>query len=39
MLREANEKLGELVSNAVDKLVSDAEDPYTDFLHTVKRGA
>ena len=27
MLREANEKLGELVSNAVDKLVSDAEDP------------
>ena len=38
MLREANEKLGELVSNAVDKLVSDAEDPYTDFLHTVKRG-
>jgi len=39
MLREANEKLGELVSNAVDKLVSDAEDPYADFLHTVKRGA
>lgn len=39
MLREANEKLGALVSNAVDKLVSDADDPYADFLHSVKRGA
>lgn len=28
-----------LVSNAVDKLVSDADDPYADFLHAVKRGA
>ncbi len=39
MLREANEKLGALVSNAVDKLVSDTDDPYADFLHAVKRGA
>lgn len=39
MLREANEQLGTLVSNAVDKLVSEADDPYADFLHTVKRGA
>ncbi len=39
MLREANEKLGALVSNAVDKLVSDTDDPYADFLRTVKRGA
>ena len=39
MLREANEQLGALVSNAVDKLVSDADDPYADFLHAVKRGA
>ena len=35
MLREANEKLGALVSNAVDKLVSDSDDPYADFLRTV----
>ena len=39
MLREANEQIGALVSNAVDKLVSDADDPYADFLHAVKRGA
>ena len=39
MLREANEQIGTLVSNAVDKLVSDADDPYADFLHAVKRGA
>lgn len=39
ILREANEKLGALVSNAVDKLVSDTDDPYADFLHAVKRGA
>ena len=38
-LREANEQIGALVSNAVDKLVSDADDPYADFLHAVKRGA
>ena len=38
MLREANEQLGALVSNAVDKLVSDTDDPYADFLRTVKRG-
>ena len=36
---EANEQIGALVSNAVDKLVSDADDPYADFLHAVKRGA
>ena len=39
ILREANEQIGALVSNAVDKLVSDADDPYADFLHAVKRGA
>ena len=39
MLREANEKLSALVSNAVDKLVSDTDDPHADFLHAVKRGA
>lgn len=39
MLREANEQIGTLVSNAVDKLVSDADDPYMDFLNAVKRGA
>lgn len=39
MLREANEQIGALVSNAVDKLLSDADDPYADFLHAVKRGA
>ena len=37
--KEANEQIGALVSNAVDKLVSDADDPYADFLHAVKRGA
>ena len=36
---QANEQIGALVSNAVDKLVSDADDPYADFLHAVKRGA
>lgn len=39
LLREANEQIGALAAEAVDRLVSSADDPYTDFLHAVRRGA
>ena len=39
LLREANEQIGALVEDAVDRLISSPDDPYADFLHAVKRGA